>query len=169
MSHNASSVEIFDTTLRDGSQTAGINYSVEDKVRIAERLAEFGIGWIEGGWPGASPKDSEFFNHLRKRAWDKSKLIAFGSMARPGKPASEDIGLKHLIDSGADGACVFGKSWDLQGLGADPRVARKPHLELGALLPRDQRGVAEVVRLPLLYVCEARADSRLHGRLDGPA
>ena len=58
MSHNAPIVEIFDTTLRDGSQTAGINYSVEDKVRIAERLAEFGIGLIEGGWPGASPKDS---------------------------------------------------------------------------------------------------------------
>ena len=113
MSHNAPIVEIFDTTLRDGSQTAGINYSVEDKVRIAERLAEFGIGWIEGGWPGASPKDSEFFNLLRKRTWAKTKLIAFGSMARPGKPASEDIGLKHLIKSGADGACVFGKSWDL--------------------------------------------------------
>jgi 2-isopropylmalate synthase len=122
MSHNDPIVEIFDTTLRDGSQTAGINYSVEDKIRIAERLAEFGIGWIEGGWPGASPKDSEFFNLLRKRAWGRSKLMAFGSMARPGKPASEDISLKHLIESGADGACVFGKSWDLhvtKALGID--------------------------------------------------
>ena len=122
MPKNHTHVEIFDTTLRDGSQTAGINYSVDDKLRIAEKLAEFGIGWIEGGWPGASPKDSEFFAKMRNRSWSKSKLIAFGSMARPGKPAAEDVGLKHLIESGADGACVFGKSWDLhvtKALGID--------------------------------------------------
>ena len=111
-SHNAR-VELFDTTLRDGSQTAGINFSVEDKVRIANRLADFGIGWIEGGWPGASPKDSQFFERMRQRRWSRTRLIAFGSMARPGKPANEDAGLRHLIESGADGACVFGKSWDL--------------------------------------------------------
>ena len=106
-------IELFDTTLRDGSQTAGINFSLEDKVRIAERLADFQLGWIEGGWPGASPKDTEFFERMRQRQWTKTKLIAFGSMARPGKSASEDLGLQHLVDSGADGVCVFGKSWDL--------------------------------------------------------
>jgi 2-isopropylmalate synthase len=106
-------IELFDTTLRDGSQTAGINFSLEDKVRIAERLADFQLGWIEGGWPGASPKDTEFFERMRQRQWTKTKLIAFGSMARPGKSASEDLGLRHLVDSGADGVCVFGKSWDL--------------------------------------------------------
>lgn len=106
-------VELFDTTLRDGSQTAGINFSIEDKVRIAEKLAEFPIDWIEGGWPGASPKDSQFFELMRKRKWSRTRLIAFGSMARPGHPANEDAGLRHLAVSGADGACVFGKSWDL--------------------------------------------------------
>jgi 2-isopropylmalate synthase len=106
-------IELFDTTLRDGSQTAGINFSLEDKVRIAERLADFQLGWIEGGWPGASPKDTEFFERMRQRQWTKTKLIAFGSMARPGKSATEDLGLRHLVDSGADGVCVFGKSWDL--------------------------------------------------------
>ena len=106
-------VSLFDTTLRDGSQTAGIHYSVEDKIRIAERLADFGIDWIEGGWPGASPKDSAFFQALRNRNWDKSRLIAFGSLARPRSNPSSDSGLRHLIESGADGVCVFGKSWDL--------------------------------------------------------
>lgn len=106
-------VQLFDTTLRDGSQTAGINFSAEDKVRIAERLAEFGIGWIEGGWPGASPKDTRFFELMGKRRWPSSRLVAFGSMARPGQIASEDPGLHHLARSGADAACVFGKSWDL--------------------------------------------------------
>ena len=113
MSSPSHRVELFDTTLRDGSQTAGIHFSVEDKIRIADRLAEFQIDWIEGGWPGASPKDSAFFDQMRQRRWSRTRLIAFGSMARPGKAASEDPGLRHLIESGADGACVFGKSWDL--------------------------------------------------------
>lgn len=113
MTSSSKRVELFDTTLRDGSQTAGINFSVEDKIRIADRLADFQIGWIEGGWPGASPKDTQFFELMRKRQWSATRLIAFGSMARPGKSASEDVGLRHLAESGADGACVFGKSWDL--------------------------------------------------------
>ena len=113
MSSSSQRVELFDTTLRDGSQTAGINFSAEDKIRIANRLADFNIGWIEGGWPGASPKDSQFFEQMRKRQWSQTRLIAFGSMARPGKTASEDAGLRHLVESGADGVCVFGKSWDL--------------------------------------------------------
>jgi len=106
-------VEIFDTTLRDGAQTAGISFSTEDKIRIAERLAEFGIDWIEGGWPGASPKDDLFFEHMRRRNWPRSRLVAFGSTARPGQPVDQDPGLTRLIDSGADAACIFGKSWDL--------------------------------------------------------
>lgn len=113
MTPHGNRVMLFDTTLRDGSQTAGINYSVEDKVRIAEKLAEFGVSWIEGGWPGASPKDSEFFEAMRKRNWPSSRLLAFGSTARPGKTANEDPGLRHLVECGADGVCIFGKSWDL--------------------------------------------------------
>lgn len=106
-------VQIFDTTLRDGSQTAGINFSAEDKKRIADLLADFGIQWIEGGWPGASPKDDLFFKLMRDREWKHSKLVAFGSTAKPGSPAESDAGLNKLIQSGADAACIFGKAWDL--------------------------------------------------------
>jgi 2-isopropylmalate synthase len=103
----------FDTTLRDGAQTAGINFSAEDKYRIAHRLAEFGIDYIEGGWPGASPKDDRFFELMRNRSWSHSQLVAFGSTARPGHHARHDKGLARLISSGADAACIFGKSWDM--------------------------------------------------------
>jgi 2-isopropylmalate synthase len=106
-------VELFDTTLRDGAQTAGISFSVQDKLRIAERLADFGIDWIEGGWPGASPKDDLFFEQMRKRNWKHSQLVAFGSTARPGHAVEKDRGLSRLIESGADAACIFGKSWDI--------------------------------------------------------
>lgn len=113
MSKQAHRVRIFDTTLRDGGQTAGISFSSEDKLRIAERLAEFGVDYIEGGWPGASPKDDRFFELARGRQWRHSKLVAFGSTARPGGPPSRDAGLKRLVASGADAVCIFGKSWDL--------------------------------------------------------
>lgn len=106
-------VQIFDTTLRDGSQTAGISFSAEDKKRIANHLAEFGIQWIEGGWPGASPKDDLFFELMRDRKWSNSKLVAFGSTARPGNNAKSDPGLKNLIQSGADAVCIFGKAWQV--------------------------------------------------------
>jgi len=111
---SVSRIELYDTTLRDGAQTAGISFSVQDKIRIAERLADFGIDWIEGGWPGASPKDDLFFEQMRKRNWNHSKLVAFGSTARPGHAVEKDHGLNRLIESGADAACIFGKSWDVQ-------------------------------------------------------
>ena len=105
------SIELFDTSLRDGGQTAGIHFSTEDKVRIANRLAEFGIPWIEGGWPGASPKDDAFFERMRTRHWQRSKLVAFGSTARPGGTVADDAGLHLLLESGADALCIFGKAW----------------------------------------------------------
>jgi len=107
-------VELFDTTLRDGAQTAGISFSVEDKKRIANRLADFGMDWIEGGWPGASPKDDLFFEQMKGRDWPSgSKLVAFGCTARPGQAVCNDRGLNRLLDSGADAVCIFGKSWDI--------------------------------------------------------
>jgi len=106
-------IQLLDTTLRDGSQTAGINFSAEDKMRIAHRLADFGMDYIEGGWPGASPKDDRFFELMRNRSWKQSRLAAFGSTARPGKAACDDKGLAKLVASGADAACIFGKSWGL--------------------------------------------------------
>jgi len=106
-------VDLFDTTLRDGAQTAGISFSTEDKKRIANRLAEFGMDWIEGGWPGASPKDDRFFELMRGRDWSRSKLVAFGCTARPGQAVQDDRGLNRLLESGADAVCIFGKSWDI--------------------------------------------------------
>lgn len=117
-----SNVEFFDTTLRDGNQTVGINFSAQDKVRIADRLADFGIDWIEGGWPGSSPKDNKFFLNMRSRNWNNSKLVAFGSTARPGNAAKDDAGLQALIHAEADALCIFGKCWPLhvqKGLGID--------------------------------------------------
>jgi 2-isopropylmalate synthase len=117
-----SRIELYDTTLRDGGQTAGIHFSAEDKRRIAERLAEFGMDWIEGGWPGSSPKDDAFFELMRDRQWQKSRLVAFGSTARSGRPVEEDASLQRLVDCGADAVCIFGKSWGLhvtKALGID--------------------------------------------------
>ena len=122
-------VQLYDTTLRDGAQTAGIHFSVEDKLRIADRLADFGMDWIEGGWPGASPKDDLFFDKMRGRDWSRSRLVAFGSTARPGGAAADDSGLLKLAQSGADAACIFGKSWDLhveKALG----ISRRQNLDL---------------------------------------
>jgi len=106
-------ITLFDTTLRDGGQTAGINFSAEDKRRIAHKLADFGMDWIEGGWPGASPKDDQFFELMRDRDWSHSRLVAFGSTARPGRKAEGDKGLRKLVESGADAVCIFGKAWDV--------------------------------------------------------
>lgn len=125
-------VELYDTTLRDGAQTAGINFSAEDKLRIADRLADFGMDWIEGGWPGASPKDDRFFAMVASRCWHKSRLVAFGSTARTGhsgKKIGSDPGLVRLAESGADAACIFGKAWHLhveKALG----ISREENLDL---------------------------------------
>ena len=77
-------VEIYDTTLRDGSQGEGINFSVMDKLRIAEKLDAFGVHYIEGGWPGSNPKDIEFFAEARRRKFKHARLAAFGSTRRKG-------------------------------------------------------------------------------------
>jgi len=106
-------LEFFDTTLRDGSQTVGINFSARDKVQIAQRLADFGMDWIEAGWPGANPKDDRVFAELRQRQWQYSKLVAFGSTARPHTTAKRDTGLQSLLQAEPDAICIFGKTWSL--------------------------------------------------------
>src|SRR5258708_26987547 len=82
-------VEIYDTTLRDGSQGEGINFSVADKLRIAERIDAFGIHYIEGGWPGSNPKDIEFFAQAKKRKFKKASLAAFVATRREGVPVQK--------------------------------------------------------------------------------
>src|SRR5258706_7218684 len=106
-------VEIYDTTLRDGSQLEGISLTVEDKLRIAEQLDWLGVHYIEAGWPGANPKDDELFRRLpRELHLDTSTIVAFGSTRRvKGKVDSDDT-LRHLVESGAGTACIVGKAWD---------------------------------------------------------
>src|SRR3954469_13716239 len=83
-------VEVYDTTLRDGSQREGISYTLEDKLRIADRLDAFGVPCIEGGWPGSNPKDLEFFEPGRDRGYKHAKLSAFGMPRRAGIRAEDD-------------------------------------------------------------------------------
>jgi 2-isopropylmalate synthase len=106
-------IELYDTTLRDGSQSEGISYSVFDKVRIARKLDEMGIHYVEGGYPGSNPKDKSFFSEFKKNPLKNSKLVAFGSTRKAGVRASEDHGLKSLVESGAPVVTIFGKTWDL--------------------------------------------------------
>ena len=96
---------LFDTTLRDGQQTPGIDFSVEDKIAIAGLLDEFGVDYVEGGYPGANPTDTAFFAEKRT---SRSKFVAFGMTKRTGVSASNDPGLAALIQSQADAICFGG-------------------------------------------------------------
>ena len=100
---------LFDTTLRDGQQTPGIDFSVEDKIAIAGMLDEFGMDYVEGGYPGANPTDTEFFT--RKRT-TRSKFVAFGMTKRAGVSTSNDPGLAALVQARSDAICFVAKSWD---------------------------------------------------------
>lgn len=106
-------IDVYDTTLRDGSQAEGISYSVQDKLDIARKLDEMGFAYIEGGWPGANPKDSDFFEKAKKVKFVHAKLSAFGSTRRAGTKASEDANLLGLIAAETPVVTIFGKSWDL--------------------------------------------------------
>ncbi len=106
-------VKLYDTTLRDGTQAEDISFSVEDKLRITERLDDMGIHYIEGGWPGSNPRDIEFFEAARKLKLKHSRLVCFGSTRRAGKKASNDNVLKELLASGAPVVTLFGKTWKL--------------------------------------------------------
>ena len=105
-------IYIFDTTLRDGQQTTGVNFSVSDKMTIAKSLDELGIDYVEGGWPGANPTDNDFFS--RDLNFTKSKFTAFGMTRRPGRSAENDPGLNALVNSNASTICLVGKSSSFQ-------------------------------------------------------
>ena len=106
-------IELYDTTLRDGAQSEGISFSVSDKFKICEKLDELGVHFIEGGWPGANPKDMNFFKSAKKMRLKKSSLVAFGSTRHPKSKAAQDKVLKGLLDAGTKYITIFGKSWDL--------------------------------------------------------
>jgi 2-isopropylmalate synthase len=105
-------IKIYDTTLRDGTQGEGIAFSAEDKVKIALRLDQLGVHYIEGGWPGSNPKDLEFFRRIQDYTLSSAKITAFGSTRRPKIAVTDDPNLQALLDSGAPVCTIFGKTWD---------------------------------------------------------
>src|ERR1700745_479487 len=109
-------VELYDTTLRDGSQGEGINFSVADKLRIAEKLDGFGVHFIEGGWPGSNPRDIEFFDQARHRTFRHARLAAFGSTRRKDIRVEDDDQVRLLLDANTPVVTIFGKTWLLHVL-----------------------------------------------------
>lgn len=104
---------IYDTTLRDGSQGEGISLSLDDKLKIARKLDQMGVPFIEGGWPGANPKDVQFFWRLKEEPLKNSEVVAFCSTRRPNLAAAEDKMLQAILAAGTHWVTIFGKSWDL--------------------------------------------------------
>ena len=105
-------VDIYDTTLRDGSQREGVSLSVADKIKIAEKLDQFGVDFIEGGWPGSNPKDIEFFRRAAKIQFKNARLCAFSSTRRPGEKVEADQNIRALLEANTGTVTIFGKSWD---------------------------------------------------------
>lgn len=119
----------YDTTLRDGAQAEDISFTLEDKLRIAERLDDFGIAYIEGGWPGSNPRDERFFREARKLRLKQARLAAFGSTRRAGVKASQDRNVQALLQAGTPVITIFGKTWDLH-VREDLRIPLEENLEL---------------------------------------
>ncbi|HUG37438.1 MAG TPA: citramalate synthase [Candidatus Limnocylindrales bacterium] len=105
-------IKLYDTTLRDGTQGEGVSFSMEDKVRIAQRLDALGVHYIEGGWPGSNPKDLRFFKRVQDAVFKTARISAFGATRRPGVRPPEDTNLQALVEAGSPVVTIFGKSWD---------------------------------------------------------
>jgi 2-isopropylmalate synthase len=105
-------IYIYDTTLRDGAQMEGVNFSLNEKLKITKKLDEFGVNFIEGGWPGSNPKDEEYFKEVKKLKL-KNEVVAFSSTHMIGKKPEDDFLIKKVIEAKTKWVCVFGKTWDL--------------------------------------------------------
>lgn len=106
-------IELYDTTLRDGTQGENISFTANEKIKIAQKLDDLGIGYIEGGWPGSNPRDMQFFNLAQKIKFKHAKLTAFGSTRRPKTLPEDDPNLKALVNSLTPAVAIVGKTWDL--------------------------------------------------------
>ena len=106
-------IHLYDTTLRDGTQGEDVNFSAEEKIMIAQRLDDFGIHYIEGGWPGSNPRDMQFFELAQQIDFKHAKLAAFGSTRKPGFATGDDPNVKALLAARTPVVTIFGKSWDL--------------------------------------------------------
>lgn len=122
-------VKLYDTTLRDGTQAEDISFLVEDKLRIAHKLDELGIHYIEGGWPGSNPKDVAFFKDIKKEKLSQAKIAAFGSTRRAKITPDKDHNLKTLVQAEPDVCTIFGKTWDFHVREA-LRISLEENLEL---------------------------------------
>ena len=135
---------LFDTTLRDGAQTTGVDFSLEDKRKIARVLDDLGIDYVEGGYPGANPLDTEFF---RKKPTTKARFAAFGMTKRAGRSAANDPGVAGLLDADADVVTFVAKTWDYQ-----------VHVALGCTLDENLDGIADSIKLVRQHGREAILD-----------
>ncbi|MCA9095930.1 MAG: citramalate synthase, partial [Planctomycetaceae bacterium] len=106
-------IELYDTTLRDGSQGEGVYFSLQDKLAITTKLDELGFDYIEGGYPLSNPKDYEYFQQAQKLKLKHAKVVAFGMTRRKGVTAAEDTGMQALVESQAPVITIVGKTWDL--------------------------------------------------------
>lgn len=106
-------VELYDTTLRDGAQRAGLSYSIEDRLRILHKLDQLGFPYVEGGWPGANPRETEFFRLAAKEKLRHATLTAFGMTRKVGERAEDSAVLRDVLDAGTEVVCLVGKSWEL--------------------------------------------------------
>lgn len=122
-------IEIYDTTLRDGSQAEDISFSLDDKIKITEKLDELGVHYIEGGWPGSNPKDAEYFKKVKKLKLKNSKVVAFGSTHKPKLNVENDPNIRTLIASETEIITIFGKSWDFHVTEA-LKISLEENLEL---------------------------------------
>ena len=104
-------IKIYDTTLRDGTQGEGVSFTVAGKLRLAEKLDQFGVDYIEGGWPGSNPRDMAFFQQAKKLELKHAKIAAFGSTRRANLSAQEDPQLQLLLDAETPIVTIFGKTW----------------------------------------------------------
>ena len=127
-------VYVYDTTLRDGTQGEGVSFTVKSKLRVAEKLDQFGIDYIEGGWPGSNPRDMGFFEEVRKLRLKHARIAAFGSTRRSGIPVSEDSQIRTLLDAETPVVTIFGKSWLLHVLEI-LRTTREENLAMIEAIP----------------------------------
>src|SRR6266446_9423002 len=128
-------IHIYDTTLRDGSQGEGVNFSLQDKLNITRRLDELGVDYIEGGYPLSNPKDFEYFQEARKLPLKHAKVAAFGMTRRKNCDPATDVCLKALVDAHAAVITIVGKTWDMHVTAV-----------LGATLDENLRMIADSVR-----------------------
>src|SRR5436190_7396572 len=122
-------VLIYDTTLRDGCQAEDISFTLEDKLRITEKLEDLGVDYIEGGYPGSNARDADFFKRVKKLKLKNAKVASFGTTRKPSAKASQDSNLKMLLDADTPVVTLVGKTWDLH-VRDDLRISKKANLEV---------------------------------------